>query len=188
MFDLSEYCSILVYARPGHGKTNFVKFFLNNIPYKHLHIITSSPAQYENYAGNKRGQPTCKINWDYEPEEVEEFLEKKGVKVIVFDDFLHLNFNGKIGRSIKRLLSTTRHTQTYIISSCQNLTCIGKTFRYTAKMFLTGSIDDDSVALLELLTRLDKHELREIKLNKYEFILAQANGDPPKKIKLNLQR
>lgn len=189
MFDLSEYCSILIYARPGQGKTNFVKFFLNNIPYEHLHVITSSPHDYEIYNPKKKTKktPSFSTNWDYDIEQVESFIEKDGVKTIVFDDFLHVDFNGKTGRSIKRLLSTTRHTRTYVISSCQNLTCIGKTFRNCSKLFLTGTIDDDSIAQLFLLTKLSKNEIRDIDLKEFEFIVAHATGRDPKKIKLKMQ-
>jgi hypothetical protein len=183
MFDLSEYCNILIYGRPGHGKTQYVKFFLNNIPYKHLNIITSSPYQYEEY-NDKR----CETNWDYEPEKMEQFLNKKGVKVVVFDDFLHISFTGAIAKSIRGVLSTLRHTNTYVITSCQNLTCIGKTFRNVAKIFITGSIDDDSINLLRLLSGLDKNQIREIKLDKHEFILAQTNGSPLQKIKLKINQ
>lgn len=182
MFDLSEYCSMLIYARPGSGKTNFVKFFLNKIPYKHLYVITSSPHEFDKYNGRN-----CTMNWDYEIDGIETFLSKKGVKVVVLDDFLHLAFSGHIARSLRRLLSTCRHTQTYVISSTQNLTCIGKIFRYASKMFLTGNIDDDSIELLAMLSGMHKNELREICLKKYEFVLAQSNGDQPKKIKLKLQ-
>lgn len=182
LFDMTEYCGTVIYARPGHGKTEVVKYFANEIPYKHLLIISSSSYQYEEY-NNK----SCTINWDYDIEQVEDFLTKKGVKLIIFDDFLHISFTGAVGQSARKLLSTCRHTHTYILVSCQNLTCMGKTFRMTAKQFLTGSIDKDSIEYLELLTKYSKNELKEYQLDKYVFLVANADGRKPRKFKLSKQ-
>lgn len=178
--DLSEYCSILIYGRPGSGKTQFIRFFLNLIPYKHLFVITSSPEQFEDY--NSR---LATIEFDYNIEQVDSFLNKKGVKVVVLDDFLHLNFNGNTGKALRRLLSTCRHTQTYVLIGTQLLNTIGKAFRNCSKIFLTAQIDYDSVELLRILTGKSKSEIMEIKLNRYEFLLADIRGNS-KKIKLRL--
>lgn len=182
IFDTSEPCSILIYGMPGSGKTNYVSYFLNTIPYQHLFIITSSDDQFEKYKGKN-----TTIDFEYDIEKIDNFISKKGIKILVLDDFLHLEFRGNTAKSLRKVLSTTRHTQTFIISATQLLTTIGKSFKFCSKIFLAGQLDDDSIPLISTHSKISKMDLKDISLNQYEFILSQ-NGQVPKKIKLKLQQ
>ena len=183
-FDLEEYCTILIYGKPGSGKTEWAKNFINTIPHERMLIITSSPRLYAETHGY------AVVNHDYDIEQVSTFIEPEETKIVLFDDFLHIGFNGRVGAHIRTLISTCRHTHTYVIACTQALKLIGKPFRLCQKLFLCSQLDEDSIKLLKDLGALTGQEIREIKarapLKKYEFIYYQdSKGTGRCKLRLN---
>lgn len=170
--DLSEYCSILIYGRPGSGKSNFIKYFLKKIPYKHLLVISSTSYQYEGKYKNLQIMDVYDINT------VDNFINKNGeLKIIVFDDFLHLDFNGKTGQHLRHIISTLRHHKCFILAGTQLLNTIGKAFRLCSKIFMTAQLDEDSIKLLKIKTGFSNYELSRIHLDEYEFLIADNSGN-----------
>jgi len=177
---------ILIYARPGHGKTTFLKRLSASIRFSHLYIISASlHDDYKESELKKFGLPKENIhtNHDFIYEELCRFrsiTNEDGTfatKLLILDDVLHLNTTaGNIAREVRDIFSTQRHYTMYIIVSVQLLKALGKALRYTAHTFITGSIDDESVTLMSNITGWKKVILNNIQLMQHEFLIGSNTG------------
>lgn len=177
--DLKTPKIVLVYARPGHGKTTLIKQYLKKLEYHHLYILSAS--LYDDYTPQHINQlginhENVKTSSSFNIADLEEFRSKDGIKMLVMDDVLHLEVsNGHNAAYIRDLFSTSRHHHMYIFIGVQLLKTLGKALRYCAHVFITGSIDEDSIQMLTTLSGKKRNELKDIYLQPFNFLCC-SNG------------
>jgi hypothetical protein len=182
--DLAKPKIVLVYARPGHGKTTLIKKYLMRLNYHHLYVIGQSI--YDDYTPAQLAELDLKpesvvTNSDFHWEEIDEFRNREGIKVLVLDDVLHLETtSGHNLAHIRDLFSTSRHFQLYIFVSVQLLKSLGKALRFCCHVFITGNIDAESIELLSGLSGRKKNEFVGMHLKPHHFLCATNEGSVTK--------
>lgn len=162
--------TFLIYARPGFGKTTFVKYLISQSHADTILIISRHLEDYQDYS-------SALSNSKFDETQINIFLMKQGTKLLILDDILHLKLASGTDREIiNSLLSTSRHHKLSIIVSTQLLGAIGKAFRLLCHIFITGNIDDESVKLLRIMTGESKKILDKIKLQRYQFLIVDHYG------------
>lgn len=174
-------CSTLVYGRPQQGKSTLIKYLMSVLDFQHLYIVSKYQDTYANVIKDYSAQdkPIFKGYSDnYIPDEIDKFLMNDGIKIIVLDDILHFEFdNKKVKTSLRSLLSTTAHTNTYVLVGVQNMTSIGKSFRLCCENFITFQLDEDSLKMLNNITGQTKANIRKsITLGNHQFIATNSSG------------
>lgn len=175
--DLASPCIVLIYARPGHGKTTLIKKYLKKLDYHSLYIVSASvhddysPVQMQEL-GVQPVVATDQFDWD----SISQFRAQEGVKVIVLDDILHIESTGHVATQIRDLFSTSRHHNLYIFVGVQLLKTMGKALRYCCHVFMAGSIDPDSLELLTVLSGKKKSDFVGIHLAPHHFLFASSKG------------
>lgn len=173
---------VLIYGRPGHGKTTLIKNLLGRIYHNHLAIVSST--LHDSYSEfmppiNDSTLTIGDIDWD----QIEEFKNREGIKILIMDDILHIETNGNNAIALRSLFSTSRHFNLYIIVGVQLLKSLSKALRFCCHVFITGTIDEESKELLGTITGKKKRTFDNIIINRYEFLFASINGS---KCKLKL--
>lgn len=161
---------ILLYARPGHGKTYVIKKYLELLNYDRLYIISSSLD--DDYSCQFKVQPTKSYMLDIN--EVDQFRRQDGIKILVMDDVLHIA-GAPLNVFLRDLFSTSRHYNLYIIISLQLLTGVNKICRIACHVFICGLIDKDSLELLTSRTEYSRKYFSK-KLPPKNFIIVDEQG------------
>lgn len=173
-------CGILIYGKGKNGKTTVCYRLINlleSLAGKILdkYIITSSDG-YDHIEN-------CTINFEYNPENIQNWInEKKGLGVVIFDDFMHINLN-KYNTHLSGLISTARKSfnNCYFIFSAHK-TSIGKFLRDLCSCYIFFIIIDDVCkSVINNYIYLKKEEFNSIKRclinNKYTFLILNSEGD-----------
>jgi predicted ATP-dependent serine protease len=170
---------VLIYGRPGHGKTTLIKHYIRSLSYHHLYIVSASlhdDYNDESLIELELDPNDVQKNFEFNEDEIKEFRAKDGIKLLIMDDILHLDISGSYQKAIRDIVSTSRHYNLYIIIGVQLLKTMGKALRFCAHVFLTGSIDEDSVQVLAALSGNRPNTFKNIHIPKYEFIGSSTSG------------
>lgn len=172
---------VLIYGRPGHGKSTLIKNLLQRLQFNHLAIVSSTledsypePIYGGGLSPHAEGPILRMI--DIEWEQIDMFKEREGIKVLVMDDILHIETNGNNAVALRSLFSTSRHFNLYIIVGVQLLKSLSKALRFCCHVFITGTVDEESKELLATVTGKKKRDFDNKVVRRYEFIFASISG------------
>jgi AAA+ ATPase superfamily predicted ATPase len=159
----------LIYGRPRSGKSTIVREIYNNLEWDKIMVI-SNGASYN----------TSDIEYDIE--RVDEFVNSEGKKILILDDFMHIDTStGIVARHLKGVVTTTRHKDLNIIFSTHSMS-IGPYIRLNAGVLISTVIDAAFLDCCKDVWGLDKKEIKEkykntIEENKYSFLILGLNID-----------
>lgn len=170
----------LIYGRQGQGKSVLTSYLLNNILKPNInsyYILGRNSIDTIRAFNLENQQLTIASNDNFVYNEIDEFRKGPGVKLLIMDDIMHINFTSSVARGqVNGLLSTSRHDNMYVIICCHLMKTIGKIFRHSCHNFITFSLDEDSLEQISYFVGEKKSKLRGLRLLRYQFIYTHITG------------
>ena len=165
-------CTYLIYGNIHSGKTTIVRELMNILNVDNQYAITTSIEDYEDII----------TNTEYKMEELDAWIKIPEDKLLILDDFLHVaTENGKVGRHLKSLITTTRKRDKRLnIVISAHVLAIGKYVRSCASVFILFKVDEDSEKIMKQFLPIDQNtinNIRDVLINqRYTFLILDTGG------------
>lgn len=174
----------LIYGRPNSGKTTLLAFLVEMLKNFCTNFYILGRRSSDTAANLHLAGPQTETNDSFDFDSIDTWRQKSEKKLLIMDDFMHIDFSGKKRTQINDILSTARHHNMYVIVCTHLLKSIGKIFRLSCENFISFMIDEDSLDQLSVFSGKKKSELRLVHLDQYQFVYAHITGDI-KKMSIN---